>query len=104
MSESSPTEAERLRKARALIADPDRWAQGNFAFDAEGTPVSSYSDNAVRWCAAGACSRVGADAGYLFRALPYTANNNLGVYNDNRAHRTILRLFDRAIELAELSR
>lgn len=94
---------ERLREARARIEDPANWCQGAFARDRSGDPVGSKSPVACQWCAEGALTVAGGgfDAEvYLLRALPLRVND-VGGYNDHRTHATVLRLFDRAIALAE---
>lgn len=84
----------RLKRAKALIATPDKWCQG----------VSSNDKG--QHCALNACYATGADTpfshvtSYLFRALPY--GRSVIAFNDNpkTTHKDIMDLFDRAIELA----
>lgn len=95
--------AEQLRAARDLIADPTRWTQGSFARDADGDPCGSRHPAACQWCLEGALVKVGARFAaetYLYRALP-KGEDDAAHYNDNRQHRTIIRLLDKAIALAE---
>jgi hypothetical protein len=47
-----------LKRARAVIEDPDHWCAGAFARDALGRPVSPQLEGAVQWCARGATFRV----------------------------------------------
>lgn len=46
-----------IARAAELIATPDRWTQEVLARDASGQPVSELSEDAVRFCAAGAVVR-----------------------------------------------
>ena len=43
-----------LRRARARIADPEHWCQGQEALDADMQPVGPNDPAAVYWCALGA--------------------------------------------------
>ena len=54
---SHPLERQIIEQARALIATPDTWAQGEFARDAEGRAISWRSPLAVRFCLWGALNR-----------------------------------------------
>lgn len=100
-----------LRQARELITDSERWTQNEFARDFRGTAVSPRSELAVCWCAMGAVSRVGDNKFWLrvetkryleiasqelFETFPERVNDTLG-------HEAVLRMYDRAIELAEQS-
>jgi hypothetical protein len=92
-----------LKKAREKIADPKRWAQGQFATDKDGGFVDPQSPHACRWCAYGAIMAV---AGVGTTTLAMAALNSqvprrrhVVVFNDSArtAHADILALFDRAI-------
>lgn len=48
----------KLIEARDLISDPDRWAQGWFAYDAQNQPVNYDHELACKWCALGAINKV----------------------------------------------
>lgn len=56
-----PGVGERLREARALIADRAQWMMGSEACSADGTYVRASSPEAVAWCGLGAYRRVGGD-------------------------------------------
>lgn len=43
-----------LAHARALLADPDRWARTVFAEDAQGEPCYAHEPQAVKWAILGA--------------------------------------------------
>ncbi len=93
-----------LRAARALIAEPERWTQGEYAVDAEGRRVPALAPEALRFCAVGACERAGckplAGAGVihaLVTALPAGQRSRITDFNDAHEHSEVLALFDRAI-------
>lgn len=98
-----------LRAAKARIADADRWVQGSFAVDFRGVPVASTDINAVCWCAYGALKAECAASEQDYREHEYLlqrASQDLfckmpAVVNDVRGHKAVLRVYDRAIELAE---
>lgn len=105
---SQRSAAEVLREARAIIEDPDRWCQDHWAVDEKGKPAPTTQG--CRWCAEGALILAGRDGcgafgtwDALYKALP-KAFTDIGSYNDSRTHRSVLRLYDRAIEIAEKSR
>ena len=99
--------AQILRAARARIADPKNWTTDTFARDANGWPCSARDKNACRWCAYGALRADG-----YFNDAPATAllseasqALNCGMLphavNDLKGHSAVLKIYDRAIELAE---
>ena len=83
-----------LRLARHKIRTPDRWCRGALARAGSGRPLTSESANAVSFCAAGALFSV---VGYFY------TGEIIPVFNDapTTTHADILRLYDKAIELAE---
>lgn len=101
-----------LKRARALIEDPKHWTQGAYARNKSGKPVDADSPAAERFCALGALDRVGAGGRaevFLYKA---TRGNQHGVswVNDGylpgvssrlAAHNAVLRIYDRAIEIAK---
>ena len=103
------TPAEILRAAKAKIEDPAHWCQGEYAKDALGQRASEYSDEACAWCAMGAFHTIDNGSSYdAFRSLAKAANEihqgwGIPNVNDNTDHATVMRMFDRAIELAEAS-
>jgi hypothetical protein len=100
----SAAEADILRRARARISDPSRWTQEFYARDRAGYRTDPTSSDAVRWCSYGA---VDAELGtsqvdqFLHLAARVLGLHSPGSANDNGDHATVLRMFDRAIELAE---
>ena len=104
-----------LKAARKLITPRAKWAQGSYAYDSDAVRASTLSDSAVCWCAAGALAKAAdVDATFsvswresedllaAFNAMNGEASRraarSLVDYNDERAHRTVLGLFDRVIE------
>lgn len=101
----SPVEI--LRGARGKISEPRHWAQGDFARDIEGNPVSFASSDAVCWCARGAIYATDEFDSWgaiqlLRRAIEeQTGDPAVARFNDTHGHTDVLAVFDRAIELAE---
>lgn len=99
-----------LMQARALIAKPDGWTTSAFARDDTGTPVDVHDKTAVCFCALGAIARVRcsekarnllADAA---RQVDTVYGSILMVNDDPMyGHASVLRMYDKAIELAEES-
>lgn len=102
--------AEVLTKARALIADENRWTQGKYARDALGEEAEPFEAGAVCFCALGAIAHV-ADlepehdlpGEQILKEEAYFADGSLCVpmFNDKHTHAEVLDLFDRAIARAE---
>jgi hypothetical protein len=98
--------AEQLRAAKALIENPDDWWQGScqeFCDVRErprmcaGSAVSYTRSGGISWGVEGSSGR---------RDLLDAAANTLGysdlvALNDESDHATVMKMFDRAIELAE---
>ncbi|MCJ2067825.1 hypothetical protein MKK75_03210 [Methylobacterium sp. J-030] len=95
-----------LRAARDTLTDPAHWTKEAYARDRRGAAVASNSPEAVCWCAYGALERLGTGeivdareylrvaADDLFKSPPAGVNDHIG-------HAAVLRMYDRAIELAE---
>lgn len=106
------TPREILIKARELISKPEQWNQGCMARNKDNQVVHSYSDDAVRWCAIGAIRNIVCSNGYvgvehlLIHCIPddykpyMRSNATLAEFNDDKTHKEVLGLFDKAIELA----
>lgn len=97
---------EQLRTARELLSDPTKWTRGEYARDRYGDAVPSAHAEAVCWCAYGALDRAGAgqfgDAReYLRGAADKLFDSFPACVNDEQGHADVLRMYDRAIELAE---
>lgn len=95
----------RLEHARALIAQG--WARGTFARDANNRTTNPESDEAVKFCALGACIRASYDFdgndsafyGHMRDVLHAAAGKSIVQLNDDSSRKEpVLRAFDRAIE------
>lgn len=102
-----------LIEARALIADPARWTQGEFARTADGRILDGYCEGAVCWCALGAIRKVTMEGAESREertealVLSYDAADLLQAhlanviavpkFNDSHTHEEVLALFDKAI-------
>jgi hypothetical protein len=99
------TTKEILEKARALIADRERWTSHYYAKDAEGREVDYRDARACRWCAAGAIYHTippGTGAAIdpidtLRKACLDELGHGITYVNDFLGHEAILRCFDTAI-------
>lgn len=110
------TPAALLKKAKALISDPNAWIRGHAGTDKSGLPVRANHPDACRWCALGAlwkaadydtreaiyCEIVDAEV-CLESALGVSLITGIARYNDDpeTTHTDVMSLYDRAIELAE---
>ena len=100
------TSADILRAARARIADPKNWTTNHFAKTRSGMHVFGDSPYAVCWCAIGALQAEGkgyctAEGDLLHSASRELFGSDPEWINDNGDHPAVLRIYDRAIELAE---
>jgi hypothetical protein len=103
--------SEILRQARARIADPSKWCQGDYAVDANGEGTFYEGHTACRWCAKGSlylemckldlmgkqrspCSLLEAVSQHLYGKYVTTINDDIG-------HETVMQLYDAAIAAAE---
>lgn len=101
---SKPLERQVIEQARALIADPAAWTQGEFARDAAGNPVSWRSREAVQFCLWGALNRAAYDmTGDKRRSITLAdraaaamrePGGSLSRVNDTGTHRDVLAIFD----------
>ncbi|MGI9449346.1 MAG: DUF6197 family protein [Geminicoccaceae bacterium] len=101
------TPREILIAAKAKIEDPERWCQGWFARDIAGHPIGSRNPGACKWCSLGAIRVVWGPLSYESKVLQTLAVAALDQgfqlpedLNDNTDHPTVMKMFDRAIELA----
>lgn len=101
------TPKEVLIAARALISDPSKWTQQEYARDDASNGVGSLDESAVCWCSYGAIERAAGtrltgriDTILCDAALDIFNSGCVSVINDSRSHADVLRMFDRAIELA----
>lgn len=92
------TVKEVLIAARAKIADPVNWTQGEYARNADGADCEG--DDAVCWCAIGAIQESCDDYDTARDALEYL-HAVMGTYpyhfNDTHTHAEVIAKFDEAI-------
>jgi hypothetical protein len=101
---SRPLELQVIEQARALIATPWTWTQGEFARDEAGNPVCWRSPQAVQFCLWGALNRAAyAVTGDRRKAVTLAdraaaamrqPGMSLSRTNDNGGHDDVLALFD----------
>ena len=101
---SQPLERQIIERARALIATPQMWTQGEFARDAHGEPVNWRSPKAVQFCLWGALNRAAyAMTGDRYRSVGLADHaaaalrdgaTSLSGVNDRGTHAEVLALFD----------
>ncbi len=94
-----------LQDARAKIADRKHWTRGAFARNERGKGVSEMAPDAVRWCAIGSLwslNRPAVTEGLvlLLSAAFELFDMDAMQVNDTLGHKAVLRMYDRAIELA----
>lgn len=103
--------SEVLKAARELITDPKRWTQGAFARTIKDGRVSPEHEFAVCFCSFGALYKVQPGEWtkasesvpaheFINRFCVATHHVDLAHFNDNRTHKEVLELFDKAIEEA----
>lgn len=97
---------QKIKQVRDLLADKNKWTQDAWARDRLGDALTnSLDENAVCWCLDGAINKCAPDWSearairqYLRMFLPKRwGNRSLIRYNDNRTHRSVIRLLDKAI-------
>lgn len=100
--------SEMLEKAKAVIADPSHWTQGWFAKDAAGRDTFSLRSDAVCWCSMGALNKAGFGPWGETFAIAFEAalveigyDGGIASYNDNHTHEEVMKVWDRAIQLAK---
>ena len=105
---SQPLERQIVERARALVATPQTWTQGEFARNAGGEPVSWRSPEAAQFCLWGALNRAAYDmtshryasvgladraAAALRRGVP-----SLSGVNDRGMHADVLAVLDKYLQ------
>jgi hypothetical protein len=105
---SQPLERRIIERARALIATPQTWTQGEFARDACGEPVNWRSPKAVQFCLWGALNRVAYEmTGDRYRSVGLADHAaaalrdgvpSLSGVNDRGTHGEVLALFDNYLQ------
>lgn len=114
-----------LIKSRQRIVNPERWARGAYARDALGNACNVQDEAAVKWCASGAldCEAGNSTPSWIeanpgrrrsphFQAarasldkaakeVAKTGSGSLTVINDGGGHVQVMRVYNRAIVLAQ---
>jgi hypothetical protein len=105
--------SEILRAAKALIEDPDHWVQGTYARPyREADPVNNHlmgnDPRATCWCSMGALQKAldGFSIDESWLKYEKTLNKitepvSMLTYNDTHTHAEVMKVWDRAIALAE---
>jgi hypothetical protein len=101
---SKPLELQIIEQARALIADPAAWTQGEFARAADGLAISWRSKQAVQFCLWGALNRAAYElTGDKRQSIPLAdraaaalrePGSSLSRINDTGTHEDVLAIFD----------
>lgn len=93
-----------LVAARALIADPARWTQGEFARSNTGAGCLVSARNRVSLCALGAADAATRDEptstrlnNVVDQLRRHTGGMSLSTFNDRHTHAEVLAVFDAAI-------
>jgi len=97
------TVLESLKAARAKIAHPQNWTQGQHARTKYGNPVSENSSLATCWCIIGALWAVNPEPYEARILLGKVIGQSVIAFNDakDRTHAEVLNAFDRAIASLE---
>jgi|SRR6185369_12350995 len=101
-----------LIAAKTLISYPSEWTTFFLARSREGDDCAPNSPQAVRWCALGAVDAVAraniikiwdllAEAAIDMGADEENFKHPAAQINDNHGHAAVMRMYDRAIQLAE---
>jgi hypothetical protein len=100
---------ETLKKAAALIENPDAWTQGVVARDADNAPTQPDSTDACRWCLIGAVVKAADGNIPALRAAVTCLHSamkqktalkraRIGNFNDSHTHAEVLELLREAAE------
>ena len=91
--------------ARDLIAQRGRWGKGHYAVDKGGLSISTWDENAFKFCAVGAVSRMMMDATLEERRLAMDTlasvveGGDITNMNDKaKSKKVVIAAFNRAIE------
>ena len=94
-----------LRAAKARIENPENWCQMALALTRECKRVRADDKNAVQWCAVGTLVAMPNALQREFTLLSKAAKEcgfpTIATLNNETDHPTVMRMFDRAIELAQ---
>lgn len=109
-----PKPSEILLAAKELISSPEKWTMKVFARNRIEFEVDPVSSAACKWCAVGAIIReakrlkVDGESALVFLRKAtkdwgiHGSSGSAPILNDRGNHAEVMKLFDRAIELAKL--
>lgn len=96
-----------LVQAKELISTEEKWTQGAYGRQADGTLISFTDPRACRFCTMGALFRASAEDMDGFdganRALSQAiGTRSIGIvaFNDSHTHAEVMAMFDKAIRIA----
>jgi hypothetical protein len=101
-----PSPLESITAAQELIRDPDHWIQGSFAQTENDIGVTPDHPAATCWCIWGALLKVEAEEeayeilDLAIRDVAPDSIREIAYFNDNHSHEDVMKMFDRAKELA----
>lgn len=93
-----------MKATVALISDPVRWTQNDFARDVLGDYVPSGDPDAVKWCATGAWNK---STGGCWSSLSAVLSD-LGIkthitwVNDRQGHAAVMTILNKALAIMAL--
>jgi hypothetical protein len=98
-----------LKQAQELIRNPEDWCQGELARDNRNIYIDINADGACRFCSEGALRVVHGKDDFLGtvswdlinEAAVFLGQKNAIMLNDKTDHATVMKMFDKAIELSE---
>ncbi len=99
-----------LSDAKKLIANPENWCKMDYAKDKNDNYVKFDSEDACKWCAAGAIKAASYLTNYetltiQSKCFDYSyrvlCGSNIEYFNDKGSHTDVLNLFDQMIRLAK---
>ena len=104
--------SEILRAAKAVIEDQEHWIQGTYGRRSRSSKdhLLGNDPEATCWCSMGAIQKVtNSESDYRMELFlndvvrKVTKDPFMGIirYNDHHTHAEVMKMFDRAIEMAE---
>lgn len=100
--------SELLIQAKAVIADPAKWAQNTYAKNSQGVRVGADNPDAICFCSVGALQKIspkcyGAYALEVWQAMELLddgCSEDILAYNDTHTHAEVMDVWDKAIQMA----
>lgn len=106
-----PSIKQTLEAARAVIADPSHWIQGELARDKDGNTISPDHPDACQWCGYGAVAKVtNCDDNLAAKVEDALRAAGRSLFpgeffatdiNDVRGHEAVMDVFNEAISQAD---